>query len=199
MIEFVESEHVYIWDGVIVPSVTQVVGYAVGENYSGVPAAVLAQKAAYGTRLHEWCETWLFTGKDNPLMDETARTSADEFKDMVQRKNVVPKMAEKVVGWQHKVCGRFDILAEVDGKTTLIDIKTNARFPKEYLQMQLSTYRLAIGETLGIDVEALAAIWLPKKKRAKWVDIEPLNDAVVLSMVNDYAINHADAETVLPY
>ena len=198
MIEYVESEHLYVWDGVIVPSVTQVVGYAVGTDYSGVPATVLAAKARYGTALHEWCEAWL-NGEETPLTDQDAQKSAAEFKALCGVHGVKLLQSETVVGWKHRVCGRFDILADVDGKTTLVDIKTNAIFPKEYLRLQLSTYALAIDETLGIKVDALAAIWLPKKKPAQWVEIEPYSMAVVLSMVNDYAINHAEAGTLLPY
>lgn len=198
MIEYIESEHLYVWDGVIVPSVTQVVGHAVGANYSGVPAAVLAAKAAYGTAMHEWCEAWL-KGTEMPLTDNDAAESAEQFKAICTDHGVKLLRSECIVGWRHRVCGRFDILADVGGKTTLIDIKTNAKFPEEYLRLQLSTYALAVNETLGITVDALAAIWLPKKRKAKWVDIDAYKMPVVLSMVNDYAISNAETETVLPY
>lgn len=60
------------------------------------------------------------------------------------------------------------MIAKVNGKKYLIDIKTTAKLDKEYLSWQLSLYEKAKGEQF----DGLACIWLPKKELGQFVEIE---------------------------
>lgn len=198
MIEFLPEEHLYIWDGVITPSVTRVVRCALGNgDISGVPPAVLAAKAAYGNEVHEICENYLFSAAHRTIEDPNISKSVEEFAEMVGSRKIKGLASERIVGYQHRVCGKYDILADVGGKVTLLDIKTTAKFPWEYLRLQLTMYALSAEETDGIHVEELAAVWLPKGKRAKYVSIEPANLADVEKAISEYEKQNTGWEILL--
>lgn len=193
MIEFIEAEHLYLWDGVIKPSVTQVIRAALGDMYQNVPPAVLQAKANYGTELHRLCEQYMTTGQMNPPADDAEMLgSYTQFVQIVDAMAIKPLRTETIVGYAHKVCGRFDLLAEVDGKTTLIDYKTTARYNAEYLSIQETLYAMAIRETLGVEVEQMGCIWLPKKRKAQYKPVEWYGTARIDKILRDYEINFAD-------
>ena len=56
MVEFIEDGHIYLVDGVIVPSVTQILHKVFPEKYEGIPKEVLNAKAVYGTDVHKYIE-----------------------------------------------------------------------------------------------------------------------------------------------
>ena len=56
MVEFIEEGHIYLVDGVIVPSVTQILHKVFPEKYEGIPKEVLNAKANYGTDVHKYIE-----------------------------------------------------------------------------------------------------------------------------------------------
>ena len=51
MVEFLEKEHIYLVDGVIVPSVTQILEKIFPDKYKGIPEDILQRKASYGRYL----------------------------------------------------------------------------------------------------------------------------------------------------
>ena len=53
VVEYIESSHQYLIDGVLVPSVTHIVSLILPNKYSGVPESVLNRKADFGTHVHE--------------------------------------------------------------------------------------------------------------------------------------------------
>ena len=60
--KFLEKTHTYLNDdGIIIPSVTQLISWKFGSGYEDVPKKILEAKAAYGTRIHalieEYCKT----------------------------------------------------------------------------------------------------------------------------------------------
>lgn len=66
MVKFIESSHTYLNDdGVIIPSVTQLLSWKFGSGYDNVPEDVLKAKAQYGTRIHAMVEEYCKTGKMN--------------------------------------------------------------------------------------------------------------------------------------
>lgn len=56
MVDFDEQTHTYRLDGVVIPSVTQVL--ASMSDFSWVNPAVLARKADIGRKVHKVCEWW---------------------------------------------------------------------------------------------------------------------------------------------
>jgi len=56
MIEFLKEEHLYLVDGIITPSVTQILQFLFPDKYKDVPPEILANKAEYGSILHKVIE-----------------------------------------------------------------------------------------------------------------------------------------------
>jgi hypothetical protein len=74
----------------------------------------------------------------------------------------------KVLSREHRFVGTLDLLAELDGKRTLIDIKTSNRIYAEHW-LQAAAYQIALEEEDGEAVEQRAILHLPKVpgKKAK--------------------------------
>ena len=56
MIEFLEEPHIYLVDGIVVPSVSEILHFIFPDKYKNVNKAILEAKAKYGTQIHESVE-----------------------------------------------------------------------------------------------------------------------------------------------
>ena len=52
-IEFIESSHTYLVNGIIVPSVTQIMKGDSDNVYNGIPSHILEKAAERGTAVHK--------------------------------------------------------------------------------------------------------------------------------------------------
>ena len=66
-LEFFEDEHLYLVDGVIVPSITQILSHRFGRKYAHVRRDVLERAAQAGTAVHEAIERYCTTGEESDL------------------------------------------------------------------------------------------------------------------------------------
>ena len=57
-LEYDDESHTYIVDGVIVPSVTQILAVKFGNKYAGVNRSTLERAASRGTAIHEAIENF---------------------------------------------------------------------------------------------------------------------------------------------
>lgn len=89
----------------------------------------------------------------------------------------------------HNFAGKFDLLADLDGKITLIDFKTSntSRYAPEgiYPEMfcQLGGYLQLINEQLGVEVDEAMIVNLPKK-----------GGAYKLKSLSDLGLSQAEAK-----
>ena len=130
-LEYDDDDHVYIVDGLIVPSVTQVLGKRFGGKYDRVDKETLNRAAKRGTRIHEAIETFVNHG----LSDQSKEVHNFHF--LCVKYGVTPVETESpiVIEWYGTpvAAGRFDLLVEKDGVYGLADIKTTSQLDKEYL------------------------------------------------------------------
>ena len=189
MIEFVEQTHTYVVDGIIVPSVTQVVGWQMGDEYSTVPSAVLKRAADYGTRMHEWLHHYFRSGERLACTD-TMLLSIEQLERVFAGHTVEFVEAEKPIAYQRRFAGTFDLLIVLDGEMTLIDHKTTLKLHTESLEWQCGCYKVGIKETLGIDVQQCKCLWLPKAKPVKLVDVAERSEAEINSMMDRWDSEH---------
>ena len=167
MIEFLEKEHIYIKDGIIVPSVSEILKYIFPNKYKEVPKKVLEKKAEYGTRVHLAIQLLEEEGikiKLNP----NQRASLLQYFDLKKEYNIQVIEQEKIVSYEYEYAGRLDMIAYVNGELSLIDIKTTYEIDEEYLSWQLSMYELAYGKKF----DKLYCLWLPKNKLGDLVKIK---------------------------
>ena len=173
MVEYIEETHTYLVDGIIVPSVTQLLQFKFPNKYKGVPKNVLDSKAEYGTKVHKLIE--IMNRADNlwPIIETTKEfdyiiaNSLEQYGNIYLAHDIEPIEQEEIV-YNSKVAGRYDLFAKVDGRYSLCDIKTTSILDKKYLSWQLSIYNY-LGD---LEAEKLYAIWLPKKDLGKLVEVE---------------------------
>ena len=168
MIEYIDEIHTYLYDGVIVPSVSQILHEKVfPRKYEGVPASVLNAKAEYGTEVHSIIEK-LENGIEYEPSSLLVKASVGQYLNLKEKYNINVVEQEKIVCYKGLYAGRFDMVAKIGNDLCLCDIKTTAQLDKEYLSWQLSMYELAYGKKF----DKLIAIWLPKKNLGKIEEIE---------------------------
>lgn len=168
MLEYIEQIHQYLYEGVLIPSVSQILHkYLFKDKYKDVPKVILEAKASYGSTLHEAIEKY----ENNlllPKLNIYQEISMGRYKEIKQENKIEVIKQEEMVCYKGIYAGRFDMIAKVNGLESLIDIKTTAELDLEYLSWQLSLYELAYGKRF----KKLYALWLPKKELGKLVEIK---------------------------
>ncbi len=181
-LEYYDDEHIYLVDGVIVPSITQILKVKFGNKYKAVNTAVLKQASERGTEVHEAIELFCREGVDSEL------TEVRNFKFLKKKynfevtQNEVPVILfknDRPIG-----AGRLDLVLRMDDKIGGADIKRTSVLDKEYLAYQLNLYRIAYRQCYGVEWEFLRGVHLREDKR-KFVEI-PINEDVAWKLVNDY-------------
>ena len=168
MIEYIDELHLYLYDGEIIPSVSQILHEKIFPNkYKGVPQWILENKAIYGTKVHSIIEK-LENEQKYEIDSVYIQNSINQYLDLKEKNSIEVLEQEQIVCYKGLYAGRFDMIANINGKRCLCDIKTTAELDLEYLSWQLSMYELAYGERF----DKLIAIWLPKKGLAQIVEIK---------------------------
>lgn len=181
MIEFIEAGHIYLnsW-GVIIPSVSQLVQYATGDDYSHIPKKFLYKACEFGTDIHKAIEVFFKENKDTEFSDPYKNLAYREFKRLYSDFIITP-LCEVMVDYKERYCGRIDCLQG----DMLIDFKTNTNINIPHLEWQLSLYAMAL-ESKGIEVNELKCLWLPKRKSGKWISVKRKSNEELLELLERY-------------
>lgn len=193
-ITFLEEPHIYLVDGVITPSVSEILHYIFPDKYKGVNRKILNKKAEYGTTIHESIEMYEANIKTMSLKEAfdvviqakelsyIQEASLRQYLKLKTRYNIEVLEQEMMIQYEKKYAGRFDMVANVNGALSLCDIKTTAELDEEYLSYQLSYYEMAMGKKF----DKLYAIWLPKKDIGQVVEIKRKPREVLIKKLNEF-------------
>ena len=184
MLEYIDDTHQYLVDGVLVPSVSELVAYATGDIYKDVPSAILLQAADRGTKIHEAIEQDVRFGLTEKT-DEDIDHALAEWVRLKNENHIEVKDMEVMVHTQD-YAGRYDMIAEVNGVLTLIDIKTTLKLHERNLAVQLGLYLHAMGMDLPC-----ACLWIPRDGEGKYVQVTPISSEECDELVNAYK-NHLE-------
>lgn len=198
MIEFIEQQHIYLVDGVITPSVSQILHFIFPDKYKNVDKKILNRKAEYGTKIHESVE--LYENNIKTMTLEEAFDVTVQVQELnyiqeaslrqyvkIKRENYITVLEqEQMIQYEKKYAGRFDMIASIKEKICLCDIKTTVELDKEYLSWQLSYYEMAMGK----EFEKLYAIWLPKKGLGELVEIERKPRELLIKKLNEFLLSY---------
>ena len=180
-LEFDEESHIYLCDGVIVPSVTTILK-AFFDDYQCVSRTVLEQASARGTELHEAIEIYEKTGQESDLR---------EFKNYLFLKNhfgiknisnelpVIYEESGKVI-----FAGRLDQIIEIDGKLGINDFKRVSAPNKEKIAYQLNLYKLAYEQSYHKQINSLSFMQLREDVR-KFTPL-PINEQSTRNLLKQY-------------
>lgn len=180
MIEFIEDGHIYLKDGIIIPSVSEILKYIFPNKYKNVPSYILKKKAEYGTRVHLAIQ--LLEEQDVKIkLNPNQRASLLQYLDLKKEYQIKVIEQEIIVSYEYKYAGRLDMIAYVNEELSLIDIKTTSEFDEEYLSYQLSYYELAYGKKF----KKLYCLWLPKNKIGKLIEVKRKEKKELLKKIKE--------------
>lgn len=194
MIDFLEEPHIYLVNGVITPSVSEILHFIFPDKYKGVDRKILNKKAQYGTTIHESIEIYeanIKTMSIQEAFDVTIQAkelsyiqeaSLRQYLKLKGRYKIDVLEQEMMIQYKGKYAGRFDMIADISGAICLCDIKTTAELDEEYLSWQLSYYELAMGKTF----DKLYAIWLPKKGIGVLKEIKRKPKELLIKKLNEF-------------
>lgn len=181
-LEYDDESHTYIVDGVIVPSVTQILAVKFGNKYAEIDAATLQRAAERGTAIHEAIETYCKTGIESAIREvHNFRFLQKHYGFNVLENETPIIIIDKSIP---KAAGRLDLVLEIKGETALADVKTTATLDKEYLAYQLNLYRIGYMQSYCIDISKLYGVHLKDDKR-KLVNI-PINANIAWDIIDQY-------------
>ena len=194
MIEFIESQHIYLKDGIVIPSVTQIIHKIMPNKYQGIPQEILTRKAEFGTKGHkiieilgnkasnlEYSHQYINDLADSNEINMDMWYRLESYLDLVFERKLKPLEQEKLVSYKYEYAGTLDMIAEIDGIRSLCDVKFTYKLDKEYLSWQLGMYQLACNEIFT----KCYCLWLPKNDKAKLVEITPKTKEEILKKLRE--------------
>ncbi|MEK7616018.1 MAG: hypothetical protein AAB420_02310 [Patescibacteria group bacterium] len=102
------------------------------------------KSAEEGTLVHELAEGIL--AGQSPVIPDSYAALMDAFHVFLQQHDIVPRSIErKIISHKHGYAGTIDVLAEVDGKIGVLDIKTSQAIYRDY-GIQTAAYVEALHE-----------------------------------------------------
>lgn len=182
-LEYIDESHLYVVDGIIVPSVTQILKYKFGGMYGKVDPVVLQRAADKGTAVHDAIEKYCKTGEESEFPE------VHNFQFLMDQYHFQPVDNEVPVilfGRNHEplAAGRLDLVLREMDYLGLGDIKRTSVLNKEYLAYQLNIYRIAYQQCYDTTIDFLRGVHLRENVR-KYVEI-PINEEMAWELVEEY-------------
>lgn len=190
MLEFIENEHLYLKNGILVKSVTQILQLIFPDKYKNINSKILEKKSIFGTTGHEIIEHLDVSNPDivkktiSSIQNKDLEICIREYVRLCKTFKIEPLEHEKRVSYKYLFAGTLDLIANVEGIESLCDIKFTAELDKEYLSWQLGMYALALGK----EFKKYYCIWLRKKQLGQLVEILPKTKEEILKKLEELGI-----------
>ncbi len=197
-LEYYDTSHIYLVDGLVVPSITTIIKGKFREKYDGISKATLNHAADLGTAVHEAIERFCKDGTESELPELRNfkfLKNQYQFEVIDNEVPVILFQDDKPIS-----AGRLDMvikmaIADEKGNSYppvigLADIKRTSKLDKEYLAYQLNLYRIAYWQSYGVKARFLKGIHLREDTR-KFVNI-PINEDLAWDIVTHWRKEHGD-------
>lgn len=181
-LEYIDETHQYICDGILIPSITQIMKVKFGNKYNGVSKEVLNNAAKKGTEVHEAIELLCKTGEVTDLKEVKNFMFLQKQYKFEVLENEVPiilfKDGKPIAG------GRLDLTLQMKGLVGGGDIKRTSTLDKEYLAYQLNLYRIGYRQCYDVEWKFLKGLHLREDTR-RFIDL-PINENMAWSLIDEY-------------
>jgi hypothetical protein len=161
-LQFEEEKHVYMRNGIVLPSVTEILSPFV--NFDSVPTLALELAQERGTEIHFAIEKYINMRYDSVLKDEY-QGYYEQFKLFADKYGITQDNAVcEVMGFNSvfNFAGTMDIIYKKGNDFYLIDIKTSSVASPKVWALQLSGYEM-IAREHGIDFKDRFVLQLGKE------------------------------------
>lgn len=142
-LDFKEEPHIYLLDGVQIPSVSAIMEPLSRAKYDGINEAVLQKAADRGTAIHNAIENYVLYGIVDIPQD--FKPYIDAFLDWWDLAK--PDAVGTEIRMYHKLmnyAGTCDLLCYIGGELNLIDYKSTYAVSEKLCGVQLEAYRQAL-------------------------------------------------------
>ena len=192
-LEYDDETHTYLYEGLILPSITQILKIRFNKKYDGVDANILNRASQKGTEIHKAIENLCKTGE----VEDYEEVRNFLFLKKHYKFNVIDNELPVVLFDDDGIpiaCGRLDLVLEINDGLYLADIKRTSSLDKEYLGYQLNLYRIAYQQCYGQTIKGLRGLHLREKTR-KFVPI-PIKEEMAWELVKEYLEKEEEYEEV---
>ena len=183
ILEYIDETHTYIFDGVILPSITQILKIKFGNKYKDVSDEVLKKASERGTKVHQAIEDY-----------EVRNIDAEDCRELYNYKFLKKQFKFNCIGNEVPIvlfyegkpvsAGRIDLILKEGENVGIGDIKRTSVFDKEYVTYQTNLYRIGYQQTYGVEITFLKGLHLRDKVR-KYIDL-PINEEMSLELLKKY-------------
>ncbi len=198
-LEYIDSCHTYIYEGQILPSITQIMKVKFGNKYNGIDEEVLKNASELGTSMHQRIQ-----GYEEDNIDDIGDRELSNYKFLKKhyKWKVLYSELPIIIFWNYEekrfatkeeiekgigvpiACGRLDQLIQIEGENGVNDLKRTSVFDKEYVCMQTNFYRIGLYQSYDIETSFVAGTHLRKEVR-KFTKL-PVNEEMANKLVNEY-------------
>lgn len=160
---FEESTHTYTVDGQVLPSVTEICRFLSYDVAVGANTVMRDYAADRGTRIHEACTLYDFEG-DDAEVDGDIVGYVQAYAAFKRDYNITDWMYyEKPLGSvELGYAGTPDRIGFIDGRLTIVDLKSGTKINKHNLECQLNGYGTLAKSPLDLNIEQLWGLQLKK-------------------------------------
>lgn len=181
-LEYYDETHTYLYDGIILPSVTQILSFKYPNDYANVPKDILQRAGERGTAVHKSIEVFNRTGYD----DGTQEVRDFMFLQRQYGFEVLDTELPLVLfdDGVPVACGRLDMTYDSFGAIGIADIKTNSVLNLEKIAYQLNLYRIGLKQSYNVDARFLRIIHLRKDTR-KYIEVK-VDEESAIKLLKEY-------------
>ncbi len=183
LLEYIDNTHTYIYNGIILPSITQILKIKFGNKYDGVSKEVLQKASEKGTKVHETIENYEKRSMENPncveLRNYKFLKRQFKFECIGNEVPIVLFLEQKPV-----CAGRIDLILKENEDVGIGDIKRTSSFDKEYVAYQTNLYRIGYQQCYGVKISFLRGLHLREDTR-KYIKL-PINEEMSLKLLKKY-------------
>lgn len=182
VLEYIDETHTYLYDGVVLPSITQLLKVKFGNKYNNIPQATLQRASEQGTAVHQAIEDYEKEGIESELTELRNYKFLKKAYKFDCIANEIPVVLFN--DGEAVACGRLDLVLKEGEQIGLGDIKRTSTLDKNYLAYQLNLYRIAYQQCYGTKIEFLRGLHLREDTR-KYVTL-PINENLVNEILKEY-------------
>ena len=182
VLEYIDETHTYLYDGVVLPSITQLLKVKFGNKYNGISKEVLERASVQGTAVHKAIEDYEQQGIESELPELRNYKFLKRAYKFESIKNEVPVVLFQ--DGEAVACGRLDLVLQEGDEIGLGDIKRTSTLDKNYLAYQLNLYRIAYQQCYDTEISFLRGLHLREDTR-KYVTL-PINENLAYEILNQY-------------
>ena len=181
VLEYIDETHTYLYEGLVLPSITQLLKAKFGNKYNGIPKETLERASQQGTAVHKAIEDYEQSGIESNLPELRNYKFLKRAHNFECIANEVPVVLFK--DGEAVACGRLDLVLAEGEQIGLGDIKRTSTLDKNYLAYQLNLYRIAYQQCYGTEISFLRGIHLRNDVR-KYVSL-PINENLVNEILKE--------------